>query len=351
MASSPPLPSPALTALTDVWPAEDELSDRAFLDAAADDLRLRRLAEVAELRRAAAWAVRNGDSRHERDPMVTPGGDGTPSVREYALPELAMARETHAATARALTADALDLMHRLPQAAGRARRPRPCAPPSSPEQPAWAPDHLSDTASRLCALPARRLAALRGRGQLFVHVSDAALGSGQGVARIEGIGPIDVAQLAEVLGHCDVTVTPVLDLSGCPRTDAYEHPEPLKDHVWTLAGGDVFPFSPRTATRSVVDFDHTSPYDATGPPGQTGPHNSGPLRRRHHRWKTHGGFRCRVAGPGRHLWQTPNQLTLLVDRSGTRRLTDDEADVMLSAPEGVEMHLRRVPLSVEGYAA
>ena len=48
-------------------------------------------------------------------PMVTPGGDGTPSVREYAIPELAMARETHAVTARALIADALDLMHRLPR--------------------------------------------------------------------------------------------------------------------------------------------------------------------------------------------------------------------------------------------
>ena len=32
--------------------------------------------------------------------MVTPGGDGTPSMREYAIPELAMVRETHPATTR-----------------------------------------------------------------------------------------------------------------------------------------------------------------------------------------------------------------------------------------------------------
>ncbi|MEO5662706.1 MAG: DUF222 domain-containing protein, partial [Nocardioides sp.] len=226
----------------------------------------------------------------------------------------------------------------------------PSSDADSDEQPAWAPDHMRDTVERLCSLTSRNLAMLRGRGQLFVHLSDAALRSGRGVARIEGVGPIDVAQLAEVFGHCDVTITPVLDLSDRPRSDAYEHPEVLKDHVWTLTGGDVFPFSPRTATRASVDFDHTAPYDPKGPPGQTGAHNSGPLRRRHHRWKTHGGYRCRVAGPGRHLWQTPNNLTYLVDPSGTRRLSDDDAEVMLSAPEGVEIYLSDVALSVEGYS-
>ena len=46
-----------------------------------------------------------GHPRDQRDPMVTPGGDGTPPVREHAVPELAMARETHPATTRALIAD------------------------------------------------------------------------------------------------------------------------------------------------------------------------------------------------------------------------------------------------------
>lgn len=493
MATPTPTQTTAPAALTDAGAVIDELSDRAFLEAAADDLRVRRRAEVAELVRAAQWAVRAGHPREEGEPMVTPGGDGTPSVREYAIPELAMARETHPATTRALIADALDLQHRLPRTwaivaagecepwvarkvavisrglvldavglvdravaraiaghapstvleiarakvieadpethAGERERSRHeryvsisradefgyrhiiarvtagdgawidamvdrvadilalthghdhnhdelrslamgwLARPADllklllehtdidadtdldpDEQPAWAPDHLRDTVDRLSALPAKRLASLRGRGQLFVHLTDAALRSGRGVARIEGVGPIDVAQLAEALGHCDVTVTPVLDLATRPRSDAYEHSEVLKDHVWTLTGGDVFPFSPRTATRSGVDFDHSTPFDPTGPPGQTGPHNSGPLRRRHHRWKTHGGYRCRVAGPGRHLWQTPNHMTYLVDPSGTRRLSDDEAQIMLSAPQGVEIHLSTVALSVEGYS-
>jgi hypothetical protein len=43
-------------------------------------------------------------------------------------------------------------------------------------------------------------------------------------------------------------------------------------------------------------------------------------------------------------------LTFLVDRSGTRRLSDDDADVMLSAPEGVEIYLSDVALSVDGYS-
>ena len=63
---------------------------------------------------AIEWAVVNGHPRDDRDPMVTPGGDGTPPLREHAVPELAMVRETHPATTRALIADGLDLVHRLP---------------------------------------------------------------------------------------------------------------------------------------------------------------------------------------------------------------------------------------------
>ena len=92
----------------------DELSAAGVLAEASAALRARRAAEVAELVLAHQWAVLHGQAHGERDPMVTPAGEGTPSVREYALPELAMARETHPATTRALVADVLDLVHRLP---------------------------------------------------------------------------------------------------------------------------------------------------------------------------------------------------------------------------------------------
>ena len=458
--------------------ATDELTPAGLLGAATAALVARRLAEVAELEVAIQWAVLHGHPAQERDSMVTPGGDGTPQVQDYAIPELAMARETHPVTTRALIADGLDLIHRLPATwaivragecepwvarkvaalsralltetigivdAAVARAIRGQAPSTvldiarakiieadpethraerersrheryvslsradefgyrcviarvtagdavwidamvervadilkprhgldhnhhelrslafgwlarpadllqlllqqtdvdPGEHPAWAPSHLMETVERVSTLPARSLAALRGRGRLFVHLTDTALRTGTGIARIEGVGAIDVAQIAEVLGHADVIVTPVLDLARRRRTDAYEHPELVKDHVWAQTGGDCSPYSPRTARRDCVDFDHSQPYVPPGdggPPGQTGPHNSGPLRRRNHRWKTHGGYDCRVVGPGRHLWTTPHGLTLLVDHTGTRRLDAAQADAMAHAPEGVEIY-------------
>ena len=461
-----------------VAPAADGATATQLLELAAGALRSRRLAEVEEIRLAIQWAVVSGHPRDDGDPMVIPGGDGTPPVREHAIPELAMARETHPATTRALIADGLDLVHRLPltwavvEAGGcepwvarkiaglsrsllaeqvgrvdravakaiaghapstvldiarakvigagpethRAERERSrheryvtlsrCdefgyrhliarvtagdavwldamvdrvadilatphghdhnrdelrslalgwlarpvdllklllehteVDPAQADAPTWAPEHLAETVERLTSLPAHRVARLRGRGRLFVHVTDEALRTRSGVARIEGVGPIDVRQLHEVLGHADVVVTPVLDLAQRRRVDAYEHPEVVKDHVWVQTGGDCFPFTPRSATRHGVDYDHAVPYDDTGPPGQTGPHNSGPLRRRHHRAKTHGGFTTRVVGPGRHLWRTPHGQAFLVDHRGTSRLTAEQgAEIAEAIVHGVELY-------------
>jgi hypothetical protein len=167
-----------------------------------------------------------------------------------------------------------------------------------------------------------------------------------------GARPLEqtVGRLAELLGHADVRVVPVLDLAERRRVDAYEHPERIADQSWLLAGGDVFPFSPRTATRDTVDYDHSTPYDPNGAPGQTGAHNTGPLRRRHHRWKTHDSYACRQAGPGRYLWQTPNGLGLLVDHRGTLRLTPDQTRVMASASDGLEIYFGDLDVA-DNYAA
>jgi hypothetical protein len=483
----------------------DGASAREVLELASQALRERRLGEVREIELAIEWAVIHGHPRDERDPMVEPAGDGTPEVRDHAIPELAMARETHPITTRSLIADGLDLVHRLPltwaivqagecepwvarkvatitrpvpanaigkvdravakairghapstvleiarakaieadpegHAAAReqARRARYVTLSRADEhgyrcviakvtagdaawidamvervaeilrttlgadhnhdelrsialgwlarpaellklllehteleeqqdeeqqdeetddqqagerdgkqdgglvRPAWLPDDALETIEKFCALPARRLTRLRNRARLFVHISEDALRSGLGVARVEGVGPIDVRQLREVLGNADVTVTPVLDLRGRRRVDAYEHPEDIKDHVWAQTGGDCFPYSPRTATRDGVDFDHAVPYrspDTGDPPGQTGTHNSGPLRRRHHRTKTFGGYSSRVVGPGRHLWRTPTGLARLVDHTGTSILCAEQAEIMASSAEdGVEIY-------------
>ena len=493
-------------------PPPDELDAAQTLAAAEQALRARRAGEVAEMHLAAHWAALHGEPTGRRDPMTTPGGEGTPALREYAVPELAMARQTHPATTRALIADTLDLRHRLPATWGRvldlacepwvarrvavltralptarvglvdravaraitghapatvlanaaakvieadpeshARRreterhrryatlsrcdehgyrtiiarigagdaawldalldrvadiltathghdhhhdelrsvalgwlARPAdllrlllehtipaehdpelpadeldaepdtvpaedgtpesRRPAEPQRPAWAPAHLHATIERLASLSVRQLAALRGKATLYVHLDQTPLQRQAGLARLEGHGPVLIQSLAEVLGHADIRLQPVLDLNGRTRVDRYEHPETLKDHTWLLAGGDAFPYAPQTATRAQVDFDHPTPYDPQGPPGQTGTHNSGPLRRRHHRWKTHGGYRARQAGPGRYLWQTPHGTCHLVDHTGTHPLPPDAAEIIHTAPPGTDINLADIAL-------
>ncbi|MBS2939108.1 hypothetical protein KDN32_15310 [Nocardioides sp. J2M5] len=498
MAQPPSTPQPPSAA--------DEATEQQLLGLASTALRTRRLGEVEEIRVAVQWAVVHGEPRPaedgerdpRRDPMVTPGGDGTPPVREHAIAELAFARQTHPATTRALIADGLDLHHRLPLtwavveagdcepwvarkvavlcrallseqvgvvdsavakaiaghapstvleiaraktieadpdthhaeqdrirheryvrlsrsdehgyrhliaritlgdaatidamldrvadilatspdhamgadhnhdelrslALGWLARPadllqlllahtepaddtEPVEDESEdPEdsRPAWAPDHLHTLLGHLAGMSTRQLASLRPKARLFVHITDDTLRklltrTGTGVARVEGIGPLDARQLAEVLGTTDLTITPVLDLQMRRRVDAYEHPEDIKDHAWTQTGGDCYPYSPRSATRDGVDYDHAQPYDDTGPPGQTGTHNCGPLRRSHHRTKTHSGITTRLVGPGRHLWHTPHGQALLVDHRGTTPLTTAQAQAMADAiDDGVELY-------------
>ena len=479
------MPAPTITSAPELDPGSglSDLDAAATLAAAETSLRARRHAEVHDLLVVAHWAdlhshppTEDPDSpTYARERMVQPGGDGTPAMREFALAELAWAKEVHHATLRAQVGDILDLRHRLPLTfevmlglgcepwvarkvatitrhldhgrvglvdravaeaiAGESpavllelaraksieanpdhetdrlefeRRRRYVAlsradasgyrtviarvtdgdavwidamvdrvadilalthghdhnrdelrslamgwlvrpadlllllvshTTPSPDEPApvWAPTHTSDTVARLAALTPRQLAALRPRAVVHVHLTDEALRTRSGLARVEDLGPQLVERLAELLGHADVRLQPVRDLNGRIRVDQYEHPEALKDHTWHLAGGDAFPYAPH-ANRAVVDHDHPTPYDNDGPPGQTGNHNSAPLRRTHHRWKTFGGYRCRQAGPGRYLWATPHGHYYLRDHTGTHRLDRDDGEVIFAAPPGVDIY-------------
>lgn len=203
--------------------------------------------------------------------------------------------------------------------------------------------------ARALAFPADLLDALRGidlsplapKAVLHVHLHEAALHSG-GVVRVEGLGPITHARLAELLRNHAFTVQPVKDLSNRVRYTAYEHPETLRDQVHLVTGGDYWPFA--TSTSRHVDLDHPTPYrhgDDTRepPPDQTGSHNSGPLGRRHHRWKTHAGYRSRQCGEGRYVWLTPHGLAFLVDHTGTHRIHPETARMILEAPPGVDLYV------------
>ncbi len=193
-------------------------------------------------------------------------------------------------------------------------------------------EHATDEAalseSRSTAFPAdlldrltyARLTCLRPRAKLHVHVHrDVLAGDVTGVARVEGIGAMLPGDALELLARTTrVDILPVIDLADRVSVNSYEHPDAMADRVHLLTGGDYFPYA--TCVTRAVDLDHPTPYDADGPPGQTGTHNSGPLTRRHHRIKTHAGFTAEQVGPGRYRWRTPHGRELIVDHTGTRRV-------------------------------
>lgn len=154
---------------------------------------------------------------------------------------------------------------------------------------------------------------VRPQATLYVHVShDAFTRDEGGVARFEGVGPITIDQARNWLGHCHVTVKPVIDLANQIPVDAYEIPDRLCEAVHLRSPVDVFPYATNTSRRREID--HTIPYldpndgrppgqpndhpadqangdqpdqDDNGPPGQTRLDNLGPMIRFHHRTKTH----------------------------------------------------------------
>ena len=193
----------------------------------------------------------------------------------------------------------------------------------------------TDTPSRALALSGRALELLRSvdlsrlrpRAMLYVHLHQAALdGSCAGVARVEGLGPVLVGQLREVLGHAQVVVKPVVDLNHGASVSAYEHPEATKERAHLRMSGEVFPHATRTNRR--VDLDHPVPYDPLGPPGQTGDHNVAPLARTHHRAKTHLGYRVRQTGLAEYAWATPHGRHRIVDTRGTHVLDPSDGQAL-----------------------
>ena len=142
-------------------------------------------------------------------------------------------------------------------------------------------------ADLLDALSSADLSALSPKAVLYVHLHESALMGIDAVARVEGLGPMSVSALAALLARTRLTVRPVRDLSSRVRSIAYEHPESLKEQTYLVTGGDYWPYA--TSRSRCVDYDHPTAYSGRAgsrpPPGQTGSHNSGPLGRRHHRWR------------------------------------------------------------------
>ncbi len=94
--------------------------------------------------------------------------------------------------------------------------------------PEPAPDGLADPApvasTQLTPRPVKTGADVT----LYVHLTDQALVSGQGVARVEQVGPVTVDRVKTWLGHANVTVKPVIDLNDQVPVDAYEIPDRIR---------------------------------------------------------------------------------------------------------------------------
>ncbi len=158
---------------------------------------------------------------------------------------------------------------------------------------------------------------------LVVHLSDLVLGGHvDGVARVEGIGPMLLEQVADLLGDREVGLQPVIDLNHTHAVNGYEHPTLVKNRTLLRMLGDAFPHSPNLGYRR-LDHDHATPYvppDRGGPPGQTGDHNDAPLTRAHHRVKTHHGYRVDQLALGAYRWITPHGLARMVTPRGTAKI-------------------------------
>ncbi|MER7243429.1 hypothetical protein [Kribbella sp. NPDC000426] len=165
-----------------------------------------------------------------------------------------------------------------------------------------------------------------GHTEVFVHLTDLTLATGNGVLRAEGIGPMLADQLTELVGHGPYAVKPVIDLNDAVSVDAYEIPARIRERVRLSYPVELFPYGTRETHRT-IDLDHIQPYDPYGPAGQTSTGNLAPLSRFGHRVKTHArGWNVRRVDVKTLEWTTPHGFTFRVDPTGTHRLPNPTTD-------------------------
>ncbi|GAB3266721.1 hypothetical protein GCM10027425_33330 [Alteromonas gracilis] len=164
---------------------------------------------------------------------------------------------------------------------------------------------------------------------LYLHLGLADLAK----AADDTAGPIDVEGLGVVSTELirrwldapglKVNVRPVLHLPGDPAgpgwtpVDRHDPPPTMREVVLLRDAECAFPHCHRSSRHA--DLDHIEPWvdpDEGGPPGQTHPDNLVPLRRRHHRFKTHSDWTYRRNRDGSFVWTSPTGLEIT---TATRR--------------------------------
>jgi hypothetical protein len=152
---------------------------------------------------------------------------------------------------------------------------------------------------------------------IYVHVAEEALLTGRGTARVEDVGALPLTMLKHLLGNTRVRLTPVIQPYATISVDSYEIPARIRHQIILRDHVEVFPFSTRTARNQ--DLDHTQPY-TPGQPHQTRTDNLGPLSRKTHRGKTHGGWQLTQPQPGVFHWISPTGTRYRTTPNGTHRL-------------------------------
>lgn len=158
-----------------------------------------------------------------------------------------------------------------------------------------------------------------------------ASGSGTGFVADRGrLGPLLEEQVRELVAHDRVTIRPVIDLNSDPAVDSRPVPSFIRRHLLLRELVSVFPFAIQDAIG--CDLDHTVPYDPGGPPGQTRPSNLGPLGRRTHRSKTHGGWTLSQPQAGAYRWRSSLGYVHRVDAAGSARIDEGAAPDLPQPP-------------------
>jgi hypothetical protein len=121
--------------------------------------------------------------------------------------------------------------------------------------------------------------------------------------QIEKLGAATLTKIRDWVGHHQVVIQPVLNMQRRDAVDQHDPPPWMRELVILRDGHCIFPRC-QVDARS-CDLDHTTPYDDTGPPGQTRPSNLAALCRRHHRAKTSGRWQYWRAPDGDYVWHGP----------------------------------------------
>ena len=132
---------------------------------------------------------------------------------------------------------------------------------------------------------------------IYTHLSDRA------VAGVENTqSHVLVTQIREwcATGTGPVTIKPVIDLDEHIEVPGYKPSARLREQVILTHPTCVHPRCRRKARR--CDLDHVIPYEQGGP---TCSCNLVPLCRRHHRAKTHGGWKLQRVGHRLFVWTSP----------------------------------------------